>query len=270
MCDIIKPKSFELSRIEFSEVKTNQYGGKVVYIRYNGGKLRIQTPKMSLPWGLNEDEVTDDKTGDAIGFKYSFNLSFRGMDKEHDETASEVYQKEARKLREVEEMLSTMNEGVIQQAKGNSISWLKQKKASTEVVKALYKNILLVSIDKETGEADGKWPDTIKAKLPFYEGVFKTEVYDENKEAVEVKKSIVKQAQVVSLLECTGIWFAGGKFGVGWKVVQTQIKYKPQDSYGYCAILDDSDDECDEVSLNDDGDGEEGDGIDEGIDEEDD
>ena len=100
-------------------------------------------------------------------------------------------------------------------------------------------------------------------------------MYDENKEAVDVKKSIVKQAQVVSLLECTGIWFAGGKFGVGWKVVQTQIKYKPQDSYGYCAILEDSDDECDEVSLNDDGDVEENqedelDDIDEGIEDSDD
>jgi hypothetical protein len=107
-----------------------------------------------------------------------------------------------------------------------------------------------VSRDKQTQEPDGKWPDTFKAKIPYYDGVFKAEVYSENREEVDLKEYIVKRAETASLLECTGIWFAGGKFGIGWKVVQMQVLSKPSGITGF-SLLPESDDEDDddEVSV---------------------
>ena len=36
-------------------------------------------------------------------------------------------------------------------------------------------------------------------------------------------KTLIKGAKVVCLLQCGGVWIAGGKFGVTWKVIQLQI-----------------------------------------------
>ncbi len=251
MCDILKPKNFDPNLLEFSEVKTNKYGGKAVYVRYNGGKLRVQTPRMSLPYGLNEDELTDPKTQEVIGHKYSVNLSFKNIDREHDESLPPKIRSNARRLREFHNMLGSVDAQIVKEGTKNSMPWLKMKNAQEAVVSALFNDTIKVSRDKETQEPDGKWPDTMKAKIIYYDGVFKTEVYSEDRQEVDLKEYLVKRAETASLLECTGIWFAGGKFGVGWKLVQTQVLDRPSGLTGYSILpeSDDEDDDDNEVSV---------------------
>jgi hypothetical protein len=38
---------------------------------------------------------------------------------------------------------------------------------------------------------------------------------------------IPKASQAAVIVQCTGVWFAGGKFGVTWKLIQAVIKQKP-------------------------------------------
>ena len=71
---ILLPHQFNTSEINFSDVKTNSYGGKVVYMNRSGGKLILQTPKMFIPYGLGENEILDQKTNEVIGHKYHVNL----------------------------------------------------------------------------------------------------------------------------------------------------------------------------------------------------
>ena len=97
MCDIIKPKNFDVNLLEFSEMKTNQYGGKAVYLKYNGGKFRMQTPKMYLPYGMNDYEIKDENTDEVKGHKYTLDMSFKGIDKANDENASSDIKKEEKK-----------------------------------------------------------------------------------------------------------------------------------------------------------------------------
>ena len=248
MCDILKPKNFDPSLLEFSEVKTNKYGGKAVYVRYSGGKLRVQTPKMTLPYGLNEDDMTDPKTNEVIGHKYSVNLSFRNMDRADDETLPPKVRSNARRLSEFHTMLGGVDAQVIKEGTKNSMPWLKMKAAQAAVVEALFNDTIKVSRDKQTQEPDGKWPDTFKSKIPFYDGVFKAEVYSENREEVDLKEYVVKRAETASLLECTGIWFAGGKFGIGWKVVQMQVLNRPSGITGF-SLLPESDDDDEEPPV---------------------
>ena len=237
---ITTPSTFNKNDIQFSDVKTNNYGGKVVYINKNSAKFRIQTSEMSMPYGLSENEITDSKTNEIIGHKYHINLSFKGIDQDNSD---------AEKLKKLHKMLKEMDELVIDEAIKNSLSWLKMKKVTHETVKALYSPIIIVSKDKETQEPNGKYPDTFKGKLPYYDGNFTTEVYNEKRELVDVKSTLVKGAKGKSLLECTGIWFAGGRFGLGWKVVQMKVKV-PETLSGY-AFIDSSDDEEDESSDSD-------------------
>ncbi len=249
MCDILKPKNFNPSLLEFSEVKTNKYGGKAVYVRYNGGKLRIQTPKMTLPYGLNEDDLTDPKTQEVIGHKYSVNLSFKGKERDvDDDSIPSKVRSNIRRLNEFHTMLGEIDNQVVKQGTANSMPWLKMKNAQEAVIQALFNDTIKVSRDKETQEPDGKWPDTIKCKIPYYEGVFKAEVYSEDREEVDLKEYIVKRAETASLLECSGIWFAGGKFGIGWKLVQMQVLSRPSGLTGY-SILPDSDDEDEDDEI---------------------
>jgi hypothetical protein len=111
--------------------------------------------------------------------------------------------------------------------------------ASREVIKAFYTPSVKVSLDR-----DGKpkpYPPTFKVKLPKKNGSFETTFYDEKKrpyEGVGVEDLLVKGARAVFLLRCTGLWFAGSKFGASWKATQCKMDHLPERMRG-CAILDD-------------------------------
>jgi hypothetical protein len=213
----------------------------MIYINKDGGSLLIQTCDMYIPYGLSENEITDQKTGEVIGHKYHINLSFKGMQEGETHSDAKV-QKKCKKLREFHKMLEDIDKKVILMAQKNSLSWLKMKKASVETIEALYTPIVIKSKDKETQEPDNKYPDTIKGKIQFWEGVFKTDVYNDNKELIDLKSSLVKGAEGKALLKCTGIWFAGGRFGVGWKIEQMRVKV-PETLQGYSFVESDDEDE---------------------------
>ena len=238
---ITQSKNFNTSSIQFSDVKTNNYGGKMIYLNKDGGPLLIQTCDMFIPYGLSENEITDQKSGEVIGHKYHINLSFKGMQDGEVHSDPKV-QRKREKLREFHKMMEDIDKTVIETAQKNSLSWLKMKKASVETVEALYTPIVIKSKDKETQEPDGKYPDTIKGKIPFWDGVFKTDIYDTNKELIDLKSSLVKGAEAKALLKCTGIWFAGGRFGVGWKIEQMRVKV-PETLQGYSFVESDDEDE---------------------------
>ena len=53
------------------------------------------------------------------------------------------------------------------------------------------------------------------------------------------------------LLACTGLWMAGGRFGVTWKLVQACVRPPVRlVGSGMCHIADDSDDEEMDANLN--------------------
>jgi hypothetical protein len=62
-------------------------------------------------------------------------------------------------------------------------------------------------------------------------GDFEAKFFDESGtpyRGVPVEDLLVKGATVTGLLECTGVWFAGGRFGLSWKVKQMIIHHLPQ------------------------------------------
>lgn len=257
---ITKPKTFNPALLTFSEVKQNQHGGKSVYVNYNDAALVVQTPRMHLPYGMNEEPITDSTTGEQTGFKYSTNMSFRGMDREHDASMDTKGRANARRLREFHEMLEAIEKRVIDEGVKNSSTWLGQPKGTPDaVVKVLFNPIIRKSKDPQTGEPNGKYPDTVKAKVGYYGGKFTTEVYGTPPEApLDVKENLVKGTVVGTLLKAMSVWFVNGKFGISFLVTQGQVSGPPPvqaGGGGGFALMEDSESE-DEDSDDDDSDDE--------------
>jgi hypothetical protein len=64
-------------------------------------------------------------------------------------------------------------------------------------------------------------------------------MYDENKQeyqGLSMEELLVKGAQVTSLIQCTGLWFAGSKFGVSWKATQMRVDVLPQSARGFTFV----------------------------------
>ena len=48
----------------------------------------------------------------------------------------------------------------------------------------------------------------------------------------DVDQVLVKRSQVSAIMQCTGVWFAGGKFGTTWKAVQVRVDSQPEQIRG--------------------------------------
>jgi hypothetical protein len=88
-------------------------------------------------------------------------------------------------------------------------------------------------------------------KLPFWDGAWKDlELYDTDMRpvfpdpmnpALSPQDLIAKGSHIAVSIQCGGIWFANGKFGVTWKLFQAIVKPK-MSLKGKCHIkLDDED-----------------------------
>jgi hypothetical protein len=98
-----------------------------------------------------------------------------------------------------------------------------------DAVDALFTPVLKYPVDKATCEKDMSKAPTMKIKVPFWNNKWEgIEVYDADKAclypssnpSVSPKDLITKQSHVVTMIQCGGVWFANGKFGVTWRLVQ--------------------------------------------------
>jgi hypothetical protein len=144
----------------------------------------------------------------------------------------------------------------------NCKEWFGKSKMSSELVDNLMYPILKYPKLKDsdgnyTDEADYSRAPSLKVKLPYWEGRFNVELYnyadktplyippkrDEEATSSPVE-CIPKASHINGLIACQGMWFAGGRCGVTWKLVQACVR-PPARLLGSatCHIEDDSDDE---------------------------
>jgi len=227
---IIDGTTFNVENIRYSPPKANSAGGKSVNILNKDTKsgLRIACPLM-LTWGAAD--FVDPKTGQSNG-KYDLSLQF----------PSEEY-----KTEEADAFLKNMiafEEKIKGDALVNSKDWFGKVHKNAEVVDALWSPILKFSKDKVSGEPDRSKAPTMRVKIPIWEGVWKCEIYDEDENKLFPSPDnqsspiefLQKGTNLATLIQCGGIWFANGKFGVTWKLIQAVVQ-KPRASLtGSCFI----------------------------------
>lgn len=236
MDSIVLPSNLNVPSITYSAPRTLDNGGRAIYMSLNRSPIVIQTPEMVAPYGVNN--WNDDGKGPD---KYTLDLSFKG--------------KEAReKLNIFFEKMLALDKKLMEDGVENSTTWLKKKIASVEVIEALYTPIVKYAKDKATGEITDKYPPSMKMKLPYINGEFKCEVYDTKRNVVSLKQLIdngsLKGAKVTAIIQCQGIWVAGGKYGCSWKVLQMRVS-PPQAIKGY-AFRDIEDEKTNDSDIDDD------------------
>lgn len=225
---ITRAKDFDPTLLTFGSPSTNKHGGKSVPVLYEGTKMVLQFP-FNFTWGAQSN--TDDTSGRT---SYSLNLVLD----------------EGSPLRVA---LAGLQEAVLDAMVANSKAWFGKTIASREVVEALFYSIVRYPNIKGTTEPDLARKPSVKASLPEWEGVFKTELFDMSKAVIngptlklsedDFLAAIPSGAHLSGLLECKGIWYSAGRCGVTWKLIQARVK-PPVRIEGYC-MVEDSDEEND-------------------------
>ena len=228
---IVDGTNFNVENIRYSAPKAGGSGGKSVNIlnKSTNSGLRVSTPLL-LTWGASD--FVDAATGKGNG-KYEMSLQFPSDEYKNADTAAFL-----------QTMMAFENK-IKQDAITNSKEWFGKVHKNAEVINALWTPMLKYSKDKFTGEPDLTKSPVLRVKLPFWEGVWKCEIYDEDDKKLFPNISnptltpldfIQKGTNVAILMQCGGLWFANGKFGMTWKLIQAMTQ-KPRASLtGKCFI----------------------------------
>ena len=208
MDSIILAKNVDLTQVTYGAPRVLDSGSRAVYLNHKGKPLYLQTPEMSIPFGLSK--WSNDGKGQD---KYSIDLSFKGKD-----TNSS--------LKSFFEKISDLDAKLINDCMDNSSSWMKKKIDQKPVIEALYTPMVKFPKDKNTGDITDKYPPTFKISIPMKDGFIDCDVYDGNRELIKIS-DIEKNSKVTAIIKGVGLWIAGGKFGFSWKLVQLRVVPPP-------------------------------------------
>ena len=219
-------KDFEPSTVkESSNVRHLDTGGKMVWLSHTSsqpdagsGPIILQTSQMRSPNGIRGWE------NEGAPTKYSMELVL--------DPAGIEYKK-----------LLEFDQKILDIACNTKNKWI--KKASKEVLDALYNPTVRVPRDKETDEVTDKWPVTFKLTIPQRDGAFVCELWDNKRKMIDVgefiKSGSGRNCLVTVIAQCTGIWVAGGKFGTTWKAQQILVHSSSNTSLQSFAFIGGSD-----------------------------
>ncbi len=214
MSAVVTPETFNVSKLSISAPKTLDSGAKTAYLNYDGGKFIFQSAKeMTIPYGLNKF----DQGPKADNPDFSIDLSFKG------------YDAEGTSINKYHEALSQLDNFVVEEAYKNRATWFSGGATkSKEVINAFYTPIIKVPIDKQGNPKP--YPPTQKVKLRKLGGEFEVKIYDADKKRITdpIDEVLVKGTTVTVIIECGGIWFAGGKFGITWRAKQIMVHKSPE------------------------------------------
>ena len=229
--------------------------------------LTLSTPLM-LTWGASDYKAEGEEKGNG---KFEMSLQFPSDEYANDDTRAFL------------ENMKALEDKIKSNALIYSKEWFGKVHKSSEVVDALWTPLLKYSKDKSTGEYDYSKKPTLRVKLPQWEGVWKSEIYDEDANKLFPSADggstpldfLKKGSNVMCIIQFGGIWFINGKFSANWKLVQAMvqkpratlqgqcfIKAKPQDKeklktqvvveendHIESSLVDDSDEEGEEVVI---------------------
>ena len=206
--------------MKYTKPKVNSVGGRSVGIvnAKTSTVLNLSTPLM-LTWGVQD--FTDEKSG-----KVSYDLALQFPNEGFETPATKKFLAN----------IATFEKRIKEDAITNSKEWFSKPKMTSDAVDALWTPILKYPKNKDTLEPDMTRAPTLKVKLPFWDGQWKElELYDVDMQpifpdasnpALSPKDLIAKGSHIAVSIQCGGIWFANGKFGVTWKLFQAIVKPK--------------------------------------------
>jgi len=228
---IVDGAQFNAENVMYTAPKASAQGGKSVNILNKTTKttLTLSTPLM-LTWGASDFK----KEGEEVG-NGRFELSLQFPNEEYKTPDTEAFQ---RNLKAFEDKIKA-------DALIYSKEWFGKVHKSAEIIEELFTPLLKYPKNKATGEYDYSKQPTIRLKLPQWEGVWKTEIYDEESNRLYPSTEnpgmtpldyLKKGSNIACLIQFAGIWFVNGKFSASWKLVQAVVQKPRAQLQGQCFI----------------------------------
>jgi hypothetical protein len=208
----------------YSNPKAHASGGKVVnlYNKYSKESLTISTP-LILTWGAQEGQ---DQQKNPTG-KFTMALQFPNSD--FPNADCEAFLNGMRKL-EAQVKADAMK---------YSKEWFGKVITSSDVMDEKFNVLLRHPKMKNSQEPDTSKAPTLTVKIPCWSGVWKPEIYDEDREGLYINGSVnthltpleflKPKTHVICLLQCGGLWFVNGKVSITWNLKQAVVQ-KPKTS----------------------------------------
>lgn len=227
---IIESTLFNATNIRYTAPKVNASGGKAIKVmdKISKSYLKLSMPLM-LTWGA-ADFVNESGVGNG---KFEMALQFPSEEYRTDDTSATL-----KNMIEFENKIKA-------DALIYSKEWFGKVHKSADVVDALFTPMLKYRKDKATKEPDMTSSPTLMVKLPTWEGVWKSEIYDEegcklfpdpSNPSVTPLDYLKKGTTVATLIQCGGLWFANGKFGCTWQLMQAVVQKPRETLSGKCFI----------------------------------
>ena len=216
--NVLLPNNLDLNKIKYSELKVMKSGAKSVYVNYSVSKINIQTPVLSIPYGVNDNQkwIKDDPKRKDEPPKYDITVSFKGME-------------ENPKIKLFHDKLKELEAKIIDDAFTNRLAWFKNNYGGNkDTVSNMFSNIIKHDKDKETGEIANKYPPTFKAKIPYnhLDDKFEFDAYDMDNNEINFVDYVenLKGGKAQFIIQLNGIWFSAGMFGCSWKIVSGRFQ----------------------------------------------
>jgi hypothetical protein len=228
---IVDGTQFNAENIMYTAPKASAQGGKSVNILNKTTKttLTLSTPLM-LTWGASDFK----KDGEEVG-NGRFELSLQFPNEEYKTADTQAFLKN----------LKAFEDKIKADALIYSKEWFGKVHKSPEIIEELFTPLLKYPKNKSTGEYDYSKQPTIRVKLPQWEGVWKTEIYDEESTRLYPSTEnagltpldyLKKGSNIACLIQFAGIWFVNGKFSAGWKLIQAVVQKPRAQLQGQCFI----------------------------------
>lgn len=216
----------------YSAPKAHASGGKVVnlYNKHTRESLTIATPMM-LTWGAQESK---DKQGNPLG-KWTMSLQFPSS--EYPNADGEAF---LQSMRDLECKIKS-------DAMTYSKDWFGKNITSADVMDEKFNVMLRQPKIKGSEEPDTSKAPTLTVKLPCWSGVWKSEIYDEDREPLYINgktnshlnplEFLKPKSRVICLIQCGGLWFVNGKVSITWNLKQAIVQKPKQSMEGTCMLV---------------------------------
>lgn len=217
---IISAANLDINKVTFGDIRLNKAGGKSVPIKYNGQNLQIRIPKLNYPAGIRIKDTDN-------GMTYQLAATLRGCDPYAKERAGA----ETGDIGKLYNFLFDLQERLVKCAMENSVKWF-GKSRKEDVIRDTMKQFLSPSVEMVNGEwvPSGKYPPSLRMKVPVYDGNVSMDVADGAGKPIEVTtdniaKVFPKQVEA-SFVVAPSIYVTGQGFGVTWRITYARVTPK--------------------------------------------
>lgn len=224
----------DIANINIGTLKTSERGGiSQGFINFNGSALRLQLPKMYMPYGISDNiKFIKDDTENK---KYWINLSFGDYESNS-------------KYGELKSLIESINEKIIDSACENHQAWFKKPFKNRDIVEEKFNSSIIYSKDKSTGEIKNDYPPTFKVNLKGINDNITTKFFDSSRNEIDdVFTKKTKGTNIITIIYGK-LWISSSGFGISWKVDQAQIFLN--NSTGNCIIKDNDDEQEEDIEDN--------------------